>query len=364
MGLTTWQVKVSEGLTGRTHINVKAKKDTAENFRHKLHPLLNIYQYHTEIRGVIGGAEDRTTFMSMFTPSGAPVREEQAWRDETRALFDSLPDPVTDTDIPGILKRVNEIFRAHVPIKDSRETPEAVEKREAERKAIQEKLAADDAAWRAEWALPEDVPVPDGMMVVTLEITFDDSDAMTDYFHPHSAIGHPLLIAIIPKQPQTERLCRTIMEQYPELAQHTWTWHTENYSGGHGNYLMSEWTDNLVPQRAYNGRHEVNTRYEIRCNPYKGGKAVMAYKHYDQALFAATSTPTECVNGTGSASYTLNDAKNGVEIKFASRPNDETLGTLKAYGFRWSMRQHLWYARQSSNTIEVAKRICGEQAAA
>ncbi|UJG57271.1 hypothetical protein KY998_23305 [Bacillus paralicheniformis] len=53
--------------------------------------------------------------------------------------------------------------------------------------------------------------------------------------------------------------------------------------------------------------------------------------------------------------YTLNEEKNGVEIRFSSKPSEEIREQMKAAGFRWSRYSKCWYAKQSENTISLAK---------
>lgn len=57
------------------------------------------------------------------------------------------------------------------------------------------------------------------------------------------------------------------------------------------------------------------------------------------------------------ATYTLNTAKNGVEIRFDSKPAADVLEAIKAAGYRWSRVQHLWWARQTEKTLAVAKQL-------
>lgn len=61
------------------------------------------------------------------------------------------------------------------------------------------------------------------------------------------------------------------------------------------------------------------------------------------------------------ATYTENEAKNGVEVRFKERPDDATLGRLKAAGFRWSKPQKLWYARRALRTLDLAKELAGQK---
>lgn len=48
---------------------------------------------------------------------------------------------------------------------------------------------------------------------------------------------------------------------------------------------------------------------------------------------------------------TMNNEKNGIEIRFNSKPEAEVLDSLKANGFRWSRKQKMWYAKQDQGRI-------------
>lgn len=58
--------------------------------------------------------------------------------------------------------------------------------------------------------------------------------------------------------------------------------------------------------------------------------------------------------------YKLNDEKNGIEIYFSEKPSEEVRNELKMNGFRWSRFSKCWYSKQSNKTIELAKRLSGE----
>ncbi|TPF17980.1 hypothetical protein [Priestia megaterium] len=72
---------------------------------------------------------------------------------------------------------------------------------------------------------------------------------------------------------------------------------------------------------------------------------------------------TMTVEASGEVAYKLNDEKQGVEIYFSSKPSQEVLETLKANKFRWSRYNKCWYAKQSDSTIELAKKLAGENKA-
>jgi hypothetical protein len=49
-----------------------------------------------------------------------------------------------------------------------------------------------------------------------------------------------------------------------------------------------------------------------------------------------------------------NPTLGGIEIKFASRPDESIIEQVKRYGFRWSRRQHLWYAKANETRRNFA----------
>lgn len=57
------------------------------------------------------------------------------------------------------------------------------------------------------------------------------------------------------------------------------------------------------------------------------------------------------------AIVSLNNAKNGIEIEFKTKPSEYILEDLKMFGFRWSFRQKIWYAYQTPERIEFANSL-------
>jgi hypothetical protein len=62
---------------------------------------------------------------------------------------------------------------------------------------------------------------------------------------------------------------------------------------------------------------------------------------------------TQTVEGV---TVTLNDDKNGVEIRFATKPSPGIIAMLKGNGFRWSSRG-FWYAQQTPERIKLAQSL-------
>lgn len=54
---------------------------------------------------------------------------------------------------------------------------------------------------------------------------------------------------------------------------------------------------------------------------------------------------------------TLNTEKNGIELRFDTKPNTDIITAIKEAGFRWSGKQRMWYAKQDDKTIALANQI-------
>lgn len=57
-------------------------------------------------------------------------------------------------------------------------------------------------------------------------------------------------------------------------------------------------------------------------------------------------TPEPTTSTTTGATVRINEELNGVEIAFPAKPDGNTIGQLKSFGFRWSMRSKCWYKRR------------------
>ena len=57
------------------------------------------------------------------------------------------------------------------------------------------------------------------------------------------------------------------------------------------------------------------------------------------------------------ATFNLNEAQNGIEIKFTSKPSEEVRRGLKEARFRWSQPKQLWYAKQTPEAMAFAESI-------
>lgn len=56
---------------------------------------------------------------------------------------------------------------------------------------------------------------------------------------------------------------------------------------------------------------------------------------------------------------TLNEGKNGIELRFVGKPEAEVIEALKSNGFRWSGKQKMWFAKQTDERIQFANSLNG-----
>ena len=99
-----------------------------------------------------------------------------------------------------------------------------------------------------------------------------------------------------------------------------------------------------------NGRELLN-----RAKPEQEQKQPLPEMQIEQSP-AAVVAMLEPVDG---CAVTRNLRQNGIEIKFPDRQSADVTAKLKANGFRYSMRQGLWYAKYSEKLHQWAVDLCG-----
>lgn len=351
--MRVWEVTVTSDIG----IKVRSqKKREADQVAKAVDRLFNINSYRRELRGIYGRNEDETTYLVIGEKY--PVENPEIYKADLNEFLATLPPVITD--IQDVIRKAEFLFRKHIPTINKRETEEQARARQEKDNNIHEeweqKRKYEHDAFISEWGKPEKVMIPDGMMAVKLEITFDDSHPQSDYFAPHRQIGSDLCLGLARKGPKTEKLAKSILAKYPELNKYKFTWHVENYSMGHGNYLISEHTGIRMKHGAYDGRREVETRFEIRFDTY--AKDMYPYKNYTSAELMQSPNETDQAFQGADVTMRLNDEKEGVELKFTEKPSEEIIASLRIAGFRWSRPKRIWYAKQNERTIAFAERIC------
>jgi hypothetical protein len=78
----------------------------------------------------------------------------------------------------------------------------------------------------------------------------------------------------------------------------------------------------------------------------------------DKKPITADSINASSSDGSSiTASVVINEEKDGVEIYFTKKPDDETITKLKGHGFRWSKYNKCWYKRRTPVVERFAKSI-------
>ena len=285
---------------------------------------------------------------------GGNVRKDL--KEKMDAIYEECAGKITRDNYAALSTKLTETLawaKANIPIKDERRPAEELKEqwenaraREAETKAKQEEFERTATT------------IPAGKRGVILQICFDNSDAMTDYFDRHYCL-ETYLLAVISDGREDERGLRNVIDRIPALKAISFEWHTEKYSMGHGNYLESK----TCPETRKHPHkdHQVNCHYEVRYMPtYRGkdGKATAHPEYYQGDLSAAFSMASSSGGNGGPVSEMTirkNAAMNGIEIIFPAKPERNVIDTLKGYGFRWSQRQRLWWKRYSDSLLSSLK---------
>ena len=315
-----------------------------------------------ELTGIVGVAE-RHSVCSML--GGRDTRADVTKAQES--IGERFGWTVTKENVNDITKALAEaliLLEQNRPVHDNRTTPDA----EAERRAESARLTAESkargdqaaAAFIRHYGSGEKVTVQPGQVAVVAQICFDNSDSMTDYFDRHASLSQAFVLAIVPKQAETERLARRGAEVSPLLSAIDFEWHTEKYSMGHGNYLESKGAFEL-PTELQGLRHRYGSDGEVTHahweitfqSAYRVPMtldAIAGYGKTDNDPSKAQATPLSVTDVTISE----NTEKDGIEIRFPSKPAAAVLESLKTNGWRWSRFSSCWYTRRTESARQFA----------
>lgn len=333
-----------------------------KRFNHALSELNWENNTYVELTGVIGLSE-RSSVCSML--GGRDTRADVTAAQES--IGERFNWTVTKENVKDILKALAEALatvQTNRPVHDNRTTPDAEAARQeaytrtaAEAKAKAERSAA---AFTARYGSGEKVTLQLGQMAVLAQICYDNSDTMSDYFDRHTSLSQAFVLAIVPKQSETERLARRGAAASPLLSAIDFEWHTEKYSMGHGNYLESKESFEL-PAELQNLRTNYGTgdgvkraHWEITFTyVYREPVTLDAIAGFGQTEPKPTKAPVDGVT------VSENEEKDGLEIRFPSKPSADVLDSLKAAGWRWSRFSQCWYARRSDTARQFANSLSG-----
>lgn len=317
-----------------------------------------------ELGGTVGGNEYRTAITKMIgTDDGrADVAEAK------QRIGERFGWTVTAQNVNDIIKAIEAelvTLKANRPVIDNRKTPEQVAEQNANLAKIheeqKEKENTSARAFVAHYGSGEKVTVQPGQMAVVAKICYDNSDSMSDYYDRHASLSQSFALLVVPKQAETERLARRGVAVSPLLSSIEFDWHTEKWSMGHGNYLESK------------GGFELPAELQNLRNRYGSGDGVkrahweitfqQAYRDaFTLDTIAGYGTQPTQPSGPGPVSVsgvevTENEEKDGIEIRFPSKPAADVLDSLKANGWRWSRFSSCWYTRRTERARQFAESL-------
>ena len=236
------------------------------------------------------------------------------------------------------------------------------------------------AAFIAAYGRPgaNQVTVPEGSLAVTLSLKFNDSAPQVDHFEYHAPTGCPaFLVLLVKKQAQTENLARKALTACPELHSLDWSWKSEKYGGGHGNYLQSSYfptppalKEHIIVRKTYCGSGAASgpdaVSWEIQFATAWRGSPLQLWPHkrygapvVESNFSNGRDNGRDAVTSQIKAAWRLNERLRGVEIHFTRRPDDATLAPLRAdRAWRYTGKSKCWYARHTDATVAWAKAFC------
>ncbi len=182
--------------------------------------------------------------------------------------------------------------------------------------------------------------------VIVIAKERDDSDPQTDYFG-RQELGRWIL-APTDEQRDLISLLLATARRFPTLRNLPWEEHREKWSMGRGYYIKAP-LPSLAPD--HSGRPR-STWYIVHFAPAAWEGDTPPWPEEAEAV--AAGSPPE---GGAATTVRRNEALNGVEVTFGSKPSEEVRAALKERGFRWSVRQRLWYARYTPERLAWAQQL-------
>jgi len=277
-----WQGEVHE-------YRVQAGEDAVRSLGSEIRSLCDITSYHKELRGWKDepGSVDEGGFSFIIGGhSYDPVTDQAGYEADVNALLAKLPAVgviMKGAECKALAAEAKALFRKHLPIRDVRKDRAEEAAKEAQYQAADAANKARAAAERAEfvsvWAIDRPVTIPDDQQAVYLQLCYDGSDYMSDYYHTHAHVPGAcgLLLGYLPKRAaQTEAVCRQALARYPgilALQQFAdggsrqmpveFEWHTEKYANGHGNYLQSGVIFRMMLNEGSEHEKEIGVHLEV-----------------------------------------------------------------------------------------------------
>ena len=332
-------------LLGTLTIQCQMPKEAAEKLASTLRSTVQIAdgRWFYELTGVRGQETHKNgPFRLLFgTEEKAKLADEAAYIQDLTAFWGSLPNPITIENAPAVEDTTKRLFEQHCPVVDKTETLQEVQAR-------QTALAAAEAAQQHEREKliaayadnAEEIALEKGEMGVAVALVYDNSDMMTDYYHPRS-VKHEFLLARMRPQRRQERLLRQVIARYPALKAIEWTWHgRDKYSHGPDCYLKSKGTFDYLgtPFKAYAGHEVTRVWYEIRF--VRSGR-YLPYQGFHPPSHEASGADPHAQ--AASSATRIERDRNWTWIFFPEKPAEMVLERLGRMGAHWGTKRGGWY---------------------
>jgi len=370
--------------------NVSGKKADVQRLLSNLKDAVNLDYHYKELTGVIGVSERELTLQSLFLPCGHPIVNKKEY-DEAIPKLLAMIEGSKAADFPAIIEKAKEIYNKHIPILDNRRTPENEATHQAELKAIREeqerqsKINAEKDSKEKERLLKK----------YPYLIQYDNK------ISSHALAAKNIKIELSRLYPGVKFSVRSKSFSMGDDVNVDW----ENgptqdeiqkiinkYSADHFDGMTDSYDYNItVFNNLFGGSKYVFGNRNITQDKYiETGKEYGHDIYYDgynmkmvsnkemtapdiermiqrgthaKSFYIALvndenkSMPSEITSSNPDISININEEKNGVEIKFSSKPDRSVLDNLKNAGFRWSKFQGIWWAKQNEKTLKIAEKL-------
>lgn len=199
---------------------------------------------------------------------------------------------------------------------------------------------------------------PESSLIV-IEYCFDNSDGMSDYYDR----CHKIKGWVLKEMPKIKRrdlnvLKREVMK-YPSLKSLQWSEHRKDYSD-YGHSI----TAGIDREMEYNKKIIKHGFYKVDFGTpkYDGGNEDWPEKP-EEASKPENKGEEQRISLLNTEDFEIrrNIEKNGVEIKFPSKPSTAVLDKLKQNGFRWGRFAGVWYKKYYEGVEEDIKKILVEE---
>jgi|GEM_PF-1753200 len=364
---------------GETTIKVKGLKAEIEKITEPIKKLIGIKSYMIEKTGIIGGEEREPLLYVMFGQNELRNPEEYETKKADFLKFVSSKVLVME-DYQEINKRAKEIFDAHVFIEDRRKTPEQQEayrieinklheeakiKREQENEQTEKAkaelikeypylvkkpsalsdriLATRNLRIELERAFPghkfsitsetfsggdsidvrwEDGALYDDVNKIVKKYQEGHFDGMTDMYE----YSNKPFCSLFGGTKYTNSSRKVNQDRYLETAE------KQGYKAHYDRYELVVDDENLSPEE----KHRAVEKIRELTN---------------ETSFYVKPSKIEASAGVSNVNFevTFNPDKEGIEIKFPSKPETKVLDLLKANNFRWGKYNKVWY--KSANRV-------------